>query len=165
MKRTLIQCLHRTGSSTHTRKKHKNRPLSSETNRCPATFEGIYTSVLLIILKLQGFYVQNVITVTCYFRHEIVRVFSGVMLLSLFVADLQNSRLIRVECTFSTIPTCVNSPKECISSAFTIRYYGVLQGHLLSCFSFLHFLAVFGSFLTTDYLFCDLLLGSVSHVS
>ena len=67
MKRTLIQCLHRTCSSTHTWKKHKKRPISSWTNSCPATFEGLYTSVLLIFLELQGFKVQNVITVTCHF--------------------------------------------------------------------------------------------------
>ena len=50
MKRTLIQCLHRTCSSTHTRKNHKKRPFSSWTKSCPATFEGIYTSALLIFL-------------------------------------------------------------------------------------------------------------------
>ena len=36
--------------------------------------------------------------------------FSGVVLLSLYVAGLQNSRLNRVECTFSTISTCVHLP-------------------------------------------------------
>ena len=87
--------------------------------------------------------------------------FSGVMLLSLFVAGSQNSRFIRVECTFSTIPTCFNLPGECISSAFTFRYKGVLQGHLLFCCSYLHCLMVFRTFLITDYLFCDFLLESV----
>ena len=62
---------------------------------------------------------------------------------------------------FSTIPTCVNLPGECISSAFTFRYKGLLQGHLLFCCSFLHFLTVLGTFLIPDNLFCDLLLGSV----
>ena len=42
MKRTLIQCLHRTCSSTHARQKHKRQPLSSWRYRCPATFEGMY---------------------------------------------------------------------------------------------------------------------------
>ena len=85
--------------------------------------------------------------------------FSGVVILSFVVAGLQNSLLMRVECTFSTIGTCVNLP------AFTFRYKGVLQGHLLFCCSFLHFLTGFGTFLITEYLFCDLLFGSVFSVS
>ena len=44
---------------------------------------------------------------------------------------------------------------------FTFVYIGVLQGHLLIVAHFYIFLAVFGTFLITDYLFCDLLLGSV----
>ena len=44
---------------------------------------------------------------------------------------------------------------------FTFGYIGVLQGHLLIVAHFYIFLTVFDSFLTTDYLFRDLLLGSV----
>ena len=44
---------------------------------------------------------------------------------------------------------------------FTFVYIGVLQGHLLIVAHFYIFLTVFGTFLITDYLFCDLLLGSV----
>ena len=46
---------------------------------------------------------------------------------------------------------------------FTFGYIlvGVLQGHLLIVAYFYIFLTVFGSFLTTGYLFRDLLLGSV----
>ena len=161
MKRTLIQCLHQTFSGTHTRKKHKKRSLSSWTKRCPAAFEGIYTSLLLTFLKLTGVFKMSspsrVISVTKFYES----LFPGVVLLSLFVAGLQNSLLIRVECNLSTIPTCVNLPGEFNPSAFTFRYKGVLHGHLLFCRSFLHFLAVFGTFLITGYLFCDLFLGSV----
>ena len=162
MKRTLIQCLHRTCSSTHTRKKHKKRPRSSSRNRCPATFEGIYTSVQLIVFKTAG-----VLSSKCHHRHvsfpsrNCTSPFSGVVLLSLFIAGLQNSRLILVECSFSTIPTFVNLPGGCISSAFTFRYNGVLQIHLLFCCLFLYYLTVLGNSLKTDFLFCDLLLGSV----
>ena len=87
--------------------------------------------------------------------------FSGVVLLSLSVTGLQNSRLNRVECMFSTIPTCVHLPGGWVSSVFTFVYIGVLQGHLLIGAHFYIFLTVFGTFLITDYLFCDLLLGSV----
>ena len=88
--------------------------------------------------------------------------FSGVVLLSFVFACLQNTRLIRVECTFSTIPTCVNLPWECISSEFTVSYKGVLQGHLLFCCYFLHLLAVFLYFFHYRLsFFCDLLLDSV----
>ena len=44
---------------------------------------------------------------------------------------------------------------------FTFVYIGVLQGHILIVAHFYIFLMVFGTFLITDYLFCDLLLGSV----
>ena len=88
--------------------------------------------------------------------------FSGVVLLSFVFASLQNSRLIRVECTFSAIPTCVNLPRECISSEFTVSYKGVLQGHLLFCCYFLHLLAVFFVLFSLQTIFfCDLLLDSV----
>ena len=48
-----------------------------------------------------------------------------------------------------------------VSSVFTFGYIGVLQGHLLIVANLHIFLTVFGSFLTTGYLFRDLLLGSV----
>ena len=47
--------------------------------------------------------------------------FSGVVLLSLSVTGLQNSRLNRVECMFSTIPTCVHLSGGVISSVFQAR--------------------------------------------
>ena len=48
-----------------------------------------------------------------------------------------------------------------VSSVFTFVYIGVLQGHLLIVGHFYIFLTVFSTFLITDYLFYDLLLGSV----
>ena len=87
--------------------------------------------------------------------------FSGVVLLSLSVTGLQNSRLNRVECMFSTIPTCVHLPGGVIFFSVYLRIYNVLQGHLLIVAHFYIFLTVIGTFLITDYLFCDLLLGSV----
>ena len=83
--------------------------------------------------------------------------FSGVVLLSLFVADLQNSRLNRVECTFSTIPTCVYLPGGVSFLSVYLRIYRCTAGTSPDCCSSLRF----GSFLTTCYLFRDLLLGSV----
>ena len=48
---------------------------------------------------------------------------------------------------------------------FTFGYIGLLQGHLLIVAHFYIFLTVLGSFLTTGYLFRELLLGSVfSHI-
>ena len=44
---------------------------------------------------------------------------------------------------------------------FTFGYIGFTAGTSPDCCSFLHFLTVLGSFLTTGYLFRDLLLGSV----
>ena len=87
--------------------------------------------------------------------------FSGVVLLSLSVTGLQNSRLNQVECMFSTIPTCVHLPGGVSFLSIYFVYIGVLQGHLLIVTHFYIFLTVFGTFLITDYLFCDLLLGSV----
>ena len=87
--------------------------------------------------------------------------FSGVVLLSLFVAGLQNSRLNRVERTFSTFPTCVHLPGGVSFLSVYLRIYRFTAGTSPDCCSFLHFLTVLGSFLTTGYLFRDLLLGSV----
>ena len=88
--------------------------------------------------------------------------FSGVVLLSLSVTGLQNSRLNRVECTFSRPFLLVFICQAgWVSSVFTFVYIGVLQGHLLIVANFYIFLTVFGTFLITDYLFCDLLLVSV----
>ena len=70
----------------------------------------------------------------CHHRHvsfpsrNCTSLFSGVVLLSLFIAGLQYSRLIRVECTFSTIPSFDKLPGECISAAFTFRYIKVNAG-------------------------------------
>ena len=47
---------------------------------------------------------------------------------------------------------------------FTFGYIGVLQGYLLIVADFYIFLTVFGTFLITDFLFCDLLLGNVFSV-
>ena len=44
---------------------------------------------------------------------------------------------------------------------FTFGYIGVLQGHLLIVANFYIFLTVFGTFLITDFLFCDFLLVNV----
>ena len=90
--------------------------------------------------------------------------FSGVVLLSLFVAGLQNSRLNRVECTFSTIPTCAHIPGGVSFLSVYLRIYRCTAGTSPDCCSFYIFLTGFGSFLTTDYLFRDLLLGSVFHI-
>ena len=68
------------------------------------------------------------------------------------------------ECTFSIISSCVNLPRECISSGLTFIYKDVLQGHLLFCCLFLYFHTIFGNFLTTDYLFCDLLFGYYNNL-
>ena len=87
--------------------------------------------------------------------------FSDVVLLSLFVAGLQNSCLNRVECTFSTIPTCVHLPGGLSFLSVYVRIYRCTVGHLLIVAHFYIFLTVFGSILTTGYLFRDLLLGSV----
>ena len=84
--------------------------------------------------------------------------FSCVVLLSLSVTGLQNSRLNRVECMFSTIPTCVHLP---CGVSFLGVYLRIYKWHLLIVAHFYIFLTVFGTFLITDYLFCDLLLGSV----
>ena len=72
--------------------------------------------------------------------------FSGVVLLSLFVAGLPNSRLNRVECTFSTIPTCVHLPCRVSFLSFTFGYIGVLQRHLLIVAHLYIFLTVFTFF-------------------
>ena len=61
---------------------------------------------------------------------------------------------------FSTIPTCVHLPGGVIFLSVYLRLIGVLQGNLLIVAHFYIFLTVFGTFLITDYLFCDLLLGS-----
>ena len=85
--------------------------------------------------------------------------FSGVVLLSLSVTGLQNSRLNREECTFSTIPTCVHLPGGVSFLSVYLRilvYIGVLQGHLLIVAHFYIFLTVFGTFIIIDYPFCDL---------
>ena len=44
---------------------------------------------------------------------------------------------------------------------FTFGHIGVLQGYLLIVAHFYIFLTVVGTFLMTDFLFCDLLLGNV----
>ena len=87
--------------------------------------------------------------------------FSGVVLLSLFVAGLQNSCLNRVEFTCSTIPSCVHLPGGVSFLSVYLRIYRCPAGTSPDCCSFVHF-TVFGSFHTTGYLFRDLmLLGSV----
>ena len=88
--------------------------------------------------------------------------FSGVVLLSLSVTGLQNSRLNREECIFSTIPTCVHLPGGVSFLSVYLRIYRCTAGTSPDCFSFLHFpYGFFGTFLIPDYLFCHLLLGSV----
>ena len=90
--------------------------------------------------------------------------FSGVVLLSLSVTGLQNSRLNGVECTFSTIPTRVHLPGGVSFFIVYLRLYiGALQGHLLIVAHFYIFLTVFGTFLITDYLFCDFCLVVFFH--
>ena len=82
--------------------------------------------------------------------------FSGVVLPSLSVTDLQNSTLNRVECTFSTISSCAHLPGGVSFLSvyiITFVYTGVLQGHLLIVAHFYIFLTVFGTFLKTDDLF------------
>ena len=65
--------------------------------------------------------------------------FQGVVLLSLFVAGLQNSRLNRVECTFSTIPTCVLLPCGVSYLTVYLRIYRCTSGTSPDCCSSLHF--------------------------
>ena len=64
--------------------------------------------------------------------------FSCVVLLSLFVAGLQNSRLNRVECTFSTFPTCVHLPGGVSFLSVYLRIYRFTAGTSPDCCSFLH---------------------------
>ena len=52
-------------------------------------------------------------------------------------------------------------PPGSYAHVFTFVYIGVPQGHQLIVAHFYIFLTVFGTFLITDFLFCDLLLGSV----
>ena len=99
-----------------------------------------HVSVLLIFFKLQGFQVQNAITVTCHYRNVIIRVlFSGVVLLSLFVVGLQNSRKHRVQCTLSAILTCIDLPGGVNFLSVYIRIYWCNAGTCPVCCSFLHF--------------------------
>ena len=65
--------------------------------------------------------------------------FSGVVLLSLFVAGLQNSRLNRVERTFSTISTCVHLPGRVSFLSVYLRIYRCTAGTSTDCCSFLPF--------------------------
>ena len=65
--------------------------------------------------------------------------FSGVVLLSLSVTGLQNSRLNRVECMFSTIPTCIHLPGGVCFLSVYLCIYRCTAGTSLDCCSFLHF--------------------------
>ena len=87
--------------------------------------------------------------------------FSTVVLLSLFVAGLQNSRLNRVECTFSTIPTCVHLPCGVSFLSVYLRIYRCTAGTSPDCCSSLHFPYGFWFFSHYRLSFRDLLLGSV----
>ena len=90
---------------------------------------------------------------------------SGVVLLSLFVAGLQNSRLNRFRMHVFYHSYLFTCQAGWVFSVFTFGYIGVLHGHLLIVAHLYIFLTVLGSFLTTGYLFRDLLLGSVfSHI-
>ena len=59
--------------------------------------------------------------------------FSGVVLLLLFVAGLQNSRLNRAECTFSTIFTCVHLPGGVSVLSVYLRIYRCTAGTSPDC--------------------------------
>ena len=88
--------------------------------------------------------------------------FSGVVLLSLSVTGLQNSPLNRVECTFSTIPTCAHLPGGVSFLSVYLRIYRCTAGTYPDCCSFLHFPYGFWYFSHNRLsFFCDLLLGSV----
>ena len=65
--------------------------------------------------------------------------FSGVSLLSLFAAGLQNSRLNKVECMFSTIPTCVHLPGGVSFLSVYVQIYRCTAGTSPNCCPFLHF--------------------------
>ena len=65
--------------------------------------------------------------------------FSGVVLLSRSVTGLQNSPLNRVECTFSTIPTCAYLPGGVSFLSVYHRIYRCTTGTSPDCCSFLHF--------------------------
>ena len=65
--------------------------------------------------------------------------FSGVVLLSLSVTGLQNSRLNRVECMFFTIPICVHLPGWVSFLSVYLRIYRCTAGTSPYCCSFLHF--------------------------
>ena len=66
--------------------------------------------------------------------------FSGVVLLSLSVTGLQNSRLNRVECTFTTIPTCVHLPGGVILLSVYFRiYFRCTAGTSPDCCAFFTF--------------------------
>ena len=65
--------------------------------------------------------------------------FSGVVLLSLSATGLQISHLNRVECTFSTIPTCVHLSGGVSFPSVYLRIYRCTAGTSPDCCSFLHF--------------------------
>ena len=96
--------------------------------------------------------------------------FSGVVLLSLFVAGLQNSLINRVECMFSTIPTCVHLPGgvgflsvylriyRCtvrLILTLTILFYSILL--IFYSILFYIFYSVFYSILLYNSLLCSIL--------
>ena len=72
--------------------------------------------------------------------------FSGVVLLSLYVAGLQNSCLYRVECTFSTISTCVHLSGGVSFLSVYLRIYRCTAEICPDCCSFLHFPCCFWYF-------------------
>ena len=139
MKRTLIQCLHRTCSSTHARQKHKRQPLSSWRYRRPATFEGIFNLYRWYFFNSRGFKFKMSSPSQSSPSLNYTSPFSGVVLLSLSVTGLQNSRLNRVECMFSTIPTCVHLPGGLSFLSVYLRIYRCTAGTSPDCCSFLHF--------------------------
>ena len=65
--------------------------------------------------------------------------FSGVVLLSLFVAGLHYSRINRVESTFSTMSTCVHLPGGVSFLSVYLRIYRCTAGTSPGGCSFLHF--------------------------
>ena len=139
MKQTLIQCLHRTCSSTHAKQKHKRRPLSSWRFRCPATLREFINLYRWYFLNSRGFKFKMSSPSQSSPSRNYTSPFSGVDLLSLSFTGLQNSRLNRVECMFSTIPTCVHLPDGLSFLSVYLRIYRCTACTSPDCFSFLHF--------------------------
>ena len=139
MKRTLIQCLHRTCSSTHARWKHKGDHFHLEGIGAPQLLREFINLYRWYFLNSMGFKFKMSLPSQSSPSRNYTSPFSGVVLLSLSVTGLQNSRLNRVECAFSTIASCVHLPGGVSFLSVYLRIYRCTAGTSPDCCSFLHF--------------------------